>query len=427
MGGEVKNMRGLMCAVVAALVVVAGCGRAPAPPVAGGDYKLYEAASTGNSQLVAVIGTRSQSVERTMPWGTLAGKHLYSVRNATLSDIDPQTGSTIRSLRLPYTFQLPQVTASGVAGGLSQDGRWLVLEHPAGNPDQVDSSGSHMLVVDTSLMKVTAPIDLPGSFQFDAISNDGQRVYMIEYLSGANYRVRVYNVPAKHLESYVVVDKSDAKESMTGIRLSGVPSPDGQWLYSVYARPNKGAFIHALNLGNPFAVCLELPGSGYATSPDELQWSLALSADGSRLFAANGAKGIVAEFNTDNNGFPAIVRTARIDSSNQAVGMLVQDVEAKEFGSGGAVLSTDGKTLVVTGKTGLVWVDTGTLHARSRHLANWTVWSLGVSPDGNMVYALSDTEKIAELSMANPDVPAIFSASAAQPMALIRVDSAPAP
>ena len=31
---------------------------------------------------------------------------------------------------------------------------------------------------------------------------------------------------------------------MAGLRLSGVASPDGHWLYSIYARQDKGAFIH---------------------------------------------------------------------------------------------------------------------------------------------------------------------------------------
>ena len=424
MGGEVKNMRGLLGAVVV-ILVVAGCGKAAAPPVTGGDFMLYEAATTNSSQLVAVIGTRSQSVERTLPWGALDGKHLYSVRNTTLSDIDPLTGSTTRTLRLPYNFQLPMVTASGIAGGLSQNGRWLVLSH---QPDQIDTFGSHMMVVDTSLMKTAVPVDLQGSFQFDAISNDGQRIYMIEYLSGANYRVRMYNVAAHQLDPTIVVDKSDPKEAMTGIRLSGVASPDGQWLYSVYVRPNKGAFIHALNLNQPYAFCLELPGAGYQSgAPDELQWSLALSADGSQLFAANGAMGIVTDIHNDGNAPPSVTRTVHVGTSTASAGGLVKDVEAKEFGSGGAVLSPDGKTLVMTAKTGLAWVDTATLHVRSRHLTDWTVWSLGLSPDGSMVYALSDNQKIAELSMANPGAPTTFSASPAQPLGLIRVESAPAP
>ncbi len=410
-------MRGFLLAAVAALFVGA-CGSAIATPVSGGGYKLYEAATTGTSTLVAVIDTSSGSIERTLPLGTLAGKHLYSVTSTVLSDIDPQTGSTLRKLQLPGLFQLPLITASGLPGGLSQDGRWLVLQN------NTEYLKSQMLVVDTSSMKAGAPIRLTGSFQFDAISNDGQRIYMIEYLSAANYRVRVYNVPAGHLESYIVVDKSDPSESMTGIRLSGVPSPDGQWLYSVYARPHKGAFIHALNLNQPYASCLELPGSGYESSADELQWSLALSAGGSRLFATNGAKGIVAEINTSG---PSVVRTAHIDSPSPSGSLFVQNVEAKEFGSGGAVLSADGQTLVMTGKTGLMWVDTTTLRVRSRHLAGWTVWSVGLSPDGKMVYALSDAEMIAELSMANPGVGTTFKASTALPLALIRVDSPLAP
>jgi hypothetical protein len=423
MGDEVKNMRALLCTVAAALVV-AGCGRAEAPPVAGGvGYKLYEAASTRNSQLVAVIDTRSHAVDRTLPWGLLAGIHLYSVNTTTLLDIDPATGSTIRKLQLPGRFQLPNGAVSGVPGGLSQNGRWLVLERET---DQVIKD-SQMLVVDTTLMKAAAPIMLTGNFQFDAISNDGLRVYMVEYLDGGNYRVRLYDPPSRQLNPNFVVDKSDGAAVMSGIRLSGVASPDGQWLYSLYARPHNGAFIHALNVTNAYAFCLDLPGSGYESNSDEFQWSLALSSDGSRLYAANGAKGIVTEVHADGGNPPTVVRTVQVDKPTASAGSFIQNVEAKELATGGLLLSSDGKTLVMTGKTGLVWVDTATLRARSIHLEGWTVWSLGLSPDGSMVYALNNAGTIAELSMQNPGTPTTFGASGAQPMALIRVDSPPSP
>jgi hypothetical protein len=422
MGGEVKSMRGLLCAVMVTLVVAA-CGRAGVPPVSSGGYKLYEAASTRDSQLVAVIDTRSHSIDRTLPWGILAGTHLYSVTTNTLTDVDPRTGATSRTLRLPGNFLLPNGSVNGVPGGLSQDGRWLVLEQ-ATDPAKTTS---HLLLVDTSQLKVVVPVDLAGSFQFDAISNDGLRLYLIQYLSGANYRVRMYNVAAGQLDSSIVVDKFDSAESMTGVRLSGVASPDGRWLYSVYARPNKSAFIHALNLDGAYAFCLDLSGSGYESSSDEFQWSLALSADGTRLFAANGAKGIVAEVYADGDNPPSVIRTAHVDTSVASSGLFVQDVEAKDLGSGGAVLSPDARTLVMTGKKGLVWLDTSTLRARSHQLTNWVVWSLGLSPDGSTVYALNDAATIAELSMANPGVSTTFGASGAQPMALIRVDPDPAP
>jgi hypothetical protein len=340
----------------------------------------------------------------------------------TLADINPETGSATRTLRLGGSFVLANGAINGIPGGLSQNGRWLVLERPRG----ATGAASQMVVVDTSSMKAAPPIDLTGTFDFDAISNDGQRIYMIEYLSGASYRVRMYDVASAQLDPNIVVDKTDGAVLMTGIRVSGVASPDGQWLYSVYARPNSGAFIHALNLTGTFAFCLDLPGSGYQNSSDEFQWSLAMNADGTRVYAANGAKGIVAEIHSGGTP-PTVSRIEHVNTSTASWNLLVRDVEAKELATGGAVLSKDGKTLVMTGKTGLMWVDTSTLRARTKHLAGWTVWSLGLSPDGSMVYALNSAGTIAELSMANPGTPTTFGASGATPMAVIRVDSPPSP
>jgi hypothetical protein len=422
MEGEVKNMRGLFLAVVVALVAT-GCGKALEPQIGSDGFKLYEAASTKTSQLVAVIDTKSHTVDRTLPWGILAGNHLYSMTSDnTLADINPETGSATRTLRLGGSFVLANGAINGIPGGLSQNGRWLVLERPRG----ATGAASQMVVVDTSSMKAAPPIDLTGTFDFDAISNDGQRIYMIEYLSGASYRVRMYDVANAQLDPNIVVDKTDGAVLMTGIRVSGVASPDGQWLYSVYARPNSGAFIHALNLTGTFAFCLDLPGSGYQNSSDEFQWSLAMNADGTRVYAANGAKGIVAEIHSGGTP-PTVSRIEHVNTSTASWNLLVRDVEAKELATGGAVLSKDGKTLVMTGKTGLMWVDTSTLRARTKHLAGWTVWSLGLSPDGSMVYALNSAGTIAELSMANPGTPTTFGASGATPMAVIRVDSPPSP
>jgi len=408
---------------VAVGVALSGCGKVVEQPVSSGGFKLYEATSTRNSQLVAVIDSRSHSVDRTLPWGILAGKHLYSMTSSdTLSDINPETGSTTRTLRLPGSFQLANGTVSGIPGGLAQNGRWLVLERAAS-----PGAGSKLIVVDTSAMKAAAPIDLAGAFEFDAISNDGLHIYLIEYLTGANYRVRVFDVPSGQLDPNIVVDKSDGAAVMAGLRLSGIASPDGQWLYSVYARPNSGAFIHALNLTGSYAFCLDLPGSGYEKNSDEFQWSLAMNADGTKIYAANGAKGLIAEVHSDPGGAPIVVRMERLNSATASFGLFFQDVEAKELATGGLVISRDGQTLVMTGKSGLVWVDATTLRARSHHLANWTVWSLGLSPDGSTLYALNNAGTIAELSMSNPGTPTTFGASGAQPMALIRVDSPPAP
>jgi DNA-binding beta-propeller fold protein YncE len=182
--------------------------------------------------------------------------------------------------------------------------------------------------------------------------------------------------------------------------------------------------VHALNLLEPFAFCLDLPGPGYSTNMNALQWSLALTPDGRHLYAANGALGLVAQIENLEGSPPTVVRTGNIASTGSASSLFVQDVVAKEFGPSGSVVSPDGKTLVTAGKTGLIWIDTATLRARSQQLAKWSVWSVAASPDGSRVYALNDAGAIAELSMADGRVAATFDPGEGFPMGLLRVEPA---
>jgi hypothetical protein len=417
-------MRALLAAV-SLLVIVAACGRAPnAPLVSGADYKLYEATTQGAD--VAVIDSRSHTTERTLPLGTPSAdwKHIYSVSGAMLTDTDPATGATLHQLRLPGDYRLPEATLSGVPGGLSQNSRWLVVESfdMAGNIP----SATHFLVIDTTYSVSPRPVDLHGNFNFDAISNDGQRLYLIEFVSTTIYRVRMYDVLQGLIDPTIVFDKSDGSQAMAGLRLGGVVSPDGSMLYSVYVRQNKNPFIHALTLNGPIAFCIDLPGSGYGSSgSDAFHWSLALSPDGTRLYAANAATGTVTVIDTSASAFPPkVIRTAHVDAAASTSSALVQEVQAKEFGANDAVLSPDGQTLVTIGMKGINWIDTATLKVRSRALLDWTVWSLALSADGTTLYALGDSGKVAELSMTGPTLSATFDPRAGQPLALLRVEAA---
>jgi DNA-binding beta-propeller fold protein YncE len=420
MDSEVKSMRRLLLAVCG-LVLVAGCGKVPPGPLAAGDFRLYEAASTSSSQVLAVINPRSQTAESRLPLGALSpdGMHLYSINSKTLQDIDPHSGAIVRTLQLAGSFNLPPATLGGIPGGLSQNGQWLVLQTSGAE------TSSHMLLINTTQLKVTNQIDLEGTFEFDAIDNTGTRLYLIEYtnITQGYYRVRVYEVGAGQLGDYTVIDKggNGTPEPMSGVRLSGVFSPDGQWLYSVYARQGSGAFVHALNLTQPFAFCLDLPDSG--SPADGFHWSLALTPDGKHLYAANGAMGSVTQIDNLDGYNPSIVRTKQISAAGPTAKALVQNVEAKELGANGAVLSRDGATLVTTGATGLIWIDTATLRMRSRQLTTSTVWSLLGSPDGSRVYALSDNGAIAELSMSDGRIATTFNPSVGLPIGLLRVEA----
>jgi WD40 repeat protein len=283
-----------------------------------------------------------------------------------------------------------------------------------------------MLLIDTQQFKVAKRIDLNGKFDFDVVSNTGQSVYVIEYPNAADsyYHVRVYEVPMGQLGAYTVADKGDPNEPMTGVRLSGVFSPDGQWLFSMYAREHKGAFVHALNLNQPYAFCLDLPGAGWSSDMNVFQWSLAITPDGRHVYAANGPMGLVARIDNPDGNQPRIARTAKIGSAGSTASLFVRDAAAKEMGPHGAVVSPDGSTLVTAGANGLLWIDTGTLQVRSRVLTNWSVWSLAASPDGAMVYAVNDAGAIAELSMAKARVVSTFDVAEGFPMGLLRVEPA---
>ncbi|TMF65732.1 MAG: hypothetical protein E6I17_12375 [Chloroflexi bacterium] len=104
-----------------------------------------------------------------------------------------------------------------------------------------------------------------------------------------------------------------------------------------------------------------------------------------------------------------------------STGGLIKNVEAKELGANAAVVSLDGSTLVVAGGSGLVWIDAQALAVRHRELTDWRIWSVGLSPDGRNLYAMSEGGKVAEISMGSATVGATFDLSGGQPVALMRV------
>jgi len=384
-------------AAVGALLMIAACGQSA--QVARGDgYRVYEAATQSNGAIVALIDTRTPSAHDRLPIGTPSPDwtHYYTVNGRDLVDIDPETGRAQSRMGLPGDYQLPPATNSGIPGGLSPNGAWLVLQR--------FDTASHLLVIDTTFTLRPREISLPGMFRFDAISNDGDRLYLIQDVSADHYHVRVYDMSSYELDPNFIVDKNEGGEAMSGLRLSGVASIGGGWLFSVYARAHEGAFIHALNLDGPFALCLDLPGTGGDTS---LDWSLARSPDGKKLYASNPAMGVVVELNADN---PSVGRT-------------VHPMAPATGAPAGAVVSADNHTLALASASGVMWMDTITLTATGEALPGWTVRSLALSPDGKTLYAVNDKGELAELSMAERSVISVFGPVVDHPIALMRVEA----
>src|SRR5256885_120283 len=81
-----------------------------------------------------------------------------------------------------------------------------------------------------------------------ANQGNGGLLYLITHSAAPHSSVRFSTPPPRARARGVFFEKGEGATARTGPRLSGIPSLDGQWLFSVYARPDKGSFVHALNL-----------------------------------------------------------------------------------------------------------------------------------------------------------------------------------
>lgn len=385
-------------AAAAATLLLTACGTAQTgrqTNMAPAGYRLFVRDAEPRNTPIDLIDATSGRVERSLPVGTPSPdwSRLYTVsydlKRTTLRAIDTHGGNLVAQISFDGGFVLPSVGASGLTGGLSPSGGWLVAQ-TSGIQNRTD-----FMLISTSFTERPRRISLPGDFAFDALSNDGQRLYLIESLAAiqpGHYRVRRYDVGAGALNPQVIVDKRElATASMTGTRISGVFAPDGGWQYSLYINEKKGPFIHALNLDQTFAWCVDLPAGG--TRQEQMMWSLAMQKDGRALFAVNPTIGKVARIDVTSDG-PSNEVSASSSFTPARLAFrapgLVTDAYAKGIQAGSAALTDNGRTLIATGDSGTVAIDVAhlTLNAKPS-LTDPGIESVILSDDGAALYASS--------------------------------------
>jgi len=207
----------------------------------------------------------------------------------------------VRSRTIPGRFGVAVITFDGSRGGVSADGETLVL------PSLDRGETTRFAVVSTRTLRVQKVITLDGLFTYDAISPDGRILYLIEYLSDTNYRVRAVNVATGGLYEQVVVDKREAGEPMAGYPVTRATSADG-WAYTLYGRDTEPAFVHALGTPDRVAICIDLPWTVTRTALMHVR--MAMSADGSQLVLRDRA-GKVAVVNLTNSWKVTAIRKPR--------------------------------------------------------------------------------------------------------------------
>jgi hypothetical protein len=220
---------------------------------------------------------------------------LGGARTTTVAAVRVRDGRVLRYTSIKGWFGVPLVANDGSAGGLSADGRTLVLATWAGQPSA--RTVSRFAVLATRTLRLRHAIVLRGSYSFDAISPDGSTMYLIQYLSSANYtdyRVRAYDLAGGELVPGAIVDKREPAEQMQGSPVTRAPGRGGSWAYTLYSRSVDNAFVHALDTAHRSAVCVDLPWRVDLGTTVRMS----LSADGTQLVLRQPAIGLLAQIDT---------------------------------------------------------------------------------------------------------------------------------
>lgn len=407
----------MLCAAIAA------CGAQPplAAPhdtshVATGEllYVVDGAASWGSTgtagQGIVAFHPGGTSPLVSLPMGLTTQDHqrLYATTSAggqtAITIYDTRSGARLATFAITGAYSMD---ARGYAGAvLSPDGRWLALRQAG-----LTTGASVFALVDTQARKLAQTITLPGDFDLDAISPGGTMLYLLQNLNDAahHYYVRAYDLTARTLLDTIIVDKTEINETkMVGTAVTRVMAPDGSIAYTLYIDPmHNHAFVHILPLGDgpnspPFARCVDLPSG---TSADLLHfYTLALSPDGTLLYAANAALGVVSaiSLNGQQDVFDdKVAATGHFDAASSGA----TQSETARMLYNGAALSTDGRTLYVAGIYGIWAIRASDLRLVGSYAGRKAFTGVALSANSESLYAADPASGILAIPLSGGSAP----------------------
>jgi len=228
------------------------------------------------------------------PSGLVRYVALPAGSQTTLAVVRVHGGRVVNFLNVPGSFGVPRVTQNGDAGGLSRDGRTLILasQVPPG-PEAV----TRFAVFHTQRLSLAQIVTLRGSYSYDALSPDGSTMYVIEYTQGATsvrYRVRAVDLTRGRLLAGAIADKRLWGDFMRGYPVSRATTRDGGWVYTLYGKQDGTAFIHMLDAQHRSAVCVNLPWR----HTQNAIWRVQLSLAGNQLVLSEKQAGRLALVDT---------------------------------------------------------------------------------------------------------------------------------
>jgi hypothetical protein len=183
---------------------------------------------------------------------------LEALEGTVLARLAQDGGEVIETRLVHNRLTTPPVALDGTASGLSTDGRTLVLVPPRVG---LDLDRTRLEVFDAPTLRRRDEFVLRGDFSFDAISPDGSRIYLIEYVRPGDptrYRVRALDSHTGRLLPDPILDPEEPPGEMRGYPLTRATSSDGRWAYTLYDGGGDHPFIHALDTVEGRTVCIDV-------------------------------------------------------------------------------------------------------------------------------------------------------------------------
>ena len=296
-----------------------------------------------------------------------------------INEIDSDTGETVGSRVVPEPRQEIRI--------VSPDGDALALMEARGNRDELYVPEPRTETAITVVWREVAEpkrFDLEGNFEPEAFTRDGRTLYLLEFWP-ADAPDR-YFVRSLDLESGEITDtfspEVDLNPEMRGHARAQVIHPDGDFLYTMYTLDDVGkavvdpeaegvaarwAFVHVISLNEDWSFCIFLP---LPMGRNEATVGLAITPDGSTLYAVDAGADMVASIDTES---------MRVTESASLGGWGAQTGERVPTAAG-----PDGSLFVAFDQTVIRYTD---LAPNSVWWSDWKVESIDVSPNGSELRA----------------------------------------
>jgi hypothetical protein len=216
------------------------------------------------------------------PEGVLdpAGAHRFTATplatGTVLTKSETEGGRVIRASVLEGRWGVPVVADDSTSGGLSADGKTLVLTKVA---EAYPRSRTAFAVVDAGAMTLRDTVHLDGAWRFDALSPNGRWLYLIEDLE--RFDPRHAAAWTYDLEHHRLLARA---RTISGYPMARATGPGGRWAYTLYAGGEQ-PLIHAVDTVRRTSHTFGLPDK--VTTHRRL-WALRLAVRGNRVAVLDG-------------------------------------------------------------------------------------------------------------------------------------------